>query len=208
MSGDLQQNVTNYPYHATVPPSTVPPVPHNQTAAPRDCVIPPSSQIPQDNLFQVPLPPTAYPTYREAPHTSYPQQYGSLTSNDNAAPVHRAPYPLEQPTNIAPAPARGLAHATAYGPPSLDIPFRGVAENVPVPLGVYTNGAMQDFNDAGYNPAVLGTLMANIYRDLAVRFINNPQSTIVMMRMESPQNSTGRSKVTIELEVIDLARRG
>jgi hypothetical protein len=67
---------------------------------------------------------------------------------------------------------------------------------------------MQDFNDAGYNPAVLGTLMANIYRDLAVRFINNPQSTIVMMRMESPQNSTGRSKVTIELEVIDMARRG
>jgi len=83
-----------------------------------------------------------------------------------------------------------------------------VVENVPAPSGGYINGAIQDFNDAGYNPAVPETSMANIYRDLALRFINNPQSTIVTMRMESPQNSAGRSKVTIELEIVDMARRG
>jgi hypothetical protein len=44
--------------------------------------------------------------------------------------------------------------------------------------------------------------MANIYRDLAVRFINNPQSNIIVIRMES---STGRSKVMIELEIADAA---
>jgi hypothetical protein len=40
--------------------------------------------------------------------------------------------------------------------------------------------------------------MANIYRDLAERFINNPQSNIVIIRMES---SAGRSRVMIELEI-------
>ena len=44
--------------------------------------------------------------------------------------------------------------------------------------------------------------MANIYRDLAVRFINNPQSHIIVIRMES---STGRSRVMIELEIADAA---
>ena len=46
--------------------------------------------------------------------------------------------------------------------------------------------------------------MANIYRDLSVRFINSPQSNIIMIRMESLPNNTGRSRVTIELEVVDV----
>jgi hypothetical protein len=41
--------------------------------------------------------------------------------------------------------------------------------------------------------------MANIYRDLAVRFVNDPQSNITIIRMAS---SEGRSKVTIELEIL------
>jgi hypothetical protein len=44
--------------------------------------------------------------------------------------------------------------------------------------------------------------MANIYRDLAVRFINNPQSNITMIRMES---KAGRSRVMVELEIVDAA---
>ena len=44
--------------------------------------------------------------------------------------------------------------------------------------------------------------MANLCRDLAVRFINDPQSNIIMIRMES---SAGRSRVTIELEIVDAA---
>jgi hypothetical protein len=44
--------------------------------------------------------------------------------------------------------------------------------------------------------------MANIYRDLAERLINNPQSSIVIIRMES---SAGRSRVMIELEIDDAA---
>jgi hypothetical protein len=50
--------------------------------------------------------------------------------------------------------------------------------------------------------------MAKIYRDLAAQFINSPQSNIVMMRMESPQNSAGRSRVTIEVEILEDAREG
>jgi hypothetical protein len=42
--------------------------------------------------------------------------------------------------------------------------------------------------------------MANIYRELATRFINDPQSNIIIMRMES---SVGRSRVTIELDIVD-----
>jgi hypothetical protein len=44
--------------------------------------------------------------------------------------------------------------------------------------------------------------MANIYRDLAVRLINNPQSNITMIRMES---NAGRSRVMVELEIVDAA---
>ncbi len=75
-------------------------------------------------------------------------------------------------------------------------------ENAPVPLGRLPN-ATQDFNhDAGYNPAVPGRLMTNVYRDLAVRFFNDPQSNIVAFRMES---SGGRSRVMIEFETVDAA---
>src|ERR1700748_74039 len=57
----------------SVPPSTVPPVPHHQNLF----QIPPSSEILPDNTFS--LPPVAYPTYREARH-SYPQHYAPVTS--------------------------------------------------------------------------------------------------------------------------------
>lgn len=45
--------------------------------------------------------------------------------------------------------------------------------------------------------------MANIYRDLSAQFINSPQSNITMVRMESLPNNPGRSRVTIELEIVD-----
>jgi hypothetical protein len=77
-----------------------------------------------------------------------------------------------------------------------------MAENIPVPSGRRLECARQDFNDAGYNPAVPGSSMANIYRDLALRLINDPQSKITIFNMES---SAGRSKVMIELEVDDAA---
>ena len=44
--------------------------------------------------------------------------------------------------------------------------------------------------------------MANINRDLAVRFVNDPRSNIVIIRIES---STGRSRVMIELDIVDSA---
>ena len=40
--------------------------------------------------------------------------------------------------------------------------------------------------------------MANIYRNLATQFINDPRSNITAMRMES---SAGHSKVVFELEI-------
>jgi hypothetical protein len=74
-----------------------------------------------------------------------------------------------------------------------------MAENTPGPSGRRPKRTRQDFvDDAGYNPAVQGTSMTNIYRDLAVRFINNPQSNVIVIRMES---SEGRSRVMIELEI-------
>jgi len=42
--------------------------------------------------------------------------------------------------------------------------------------------------------------MASIYRDLATHFINDPQSNIVIIRMES---NAGRSRVMIELDIVD-----
>jgi hypothetical protein len=77
-----------------------------------------------------------------------------------------------------------------------------MAENIPFPSGRRPKRARQDFNDTGYNPAVPGPSIANIYRDLAARFINDPQSDIIVVRMES---SAGRSRVTIELEIADAA---
>ena len=77
-----------------------------------------------------------------------------------------------------------------------------MAENTAVSSGRRLKRARQDFNNANSNPAVAGTSMANIYRDLAVRFINDPQSNITIIRMES---SAGRSRVVIELEIVDAA---
>lgn len=75
-----------------------------------------------------------------------------------------------------------------------------MAENTPVRPPKRNR---QDFNDVDDSPAaVLGTSMANIYRDLAVQFINNPRSNIIIIRMES---TAGRSRVTIELEIVDAA---
>ena len=76
-----------------------------------------------------------------------------------------------------------------------------MAENTPVPSGRPPQRTRQDFN-ASYSHDVPGTSMANIYRDLAVRFINDPQSNIIVIRMES---RTGRSSVMIELEMVDAA---
>ena len=76
-----------------------------------------------------------------------------------------------------------------------------MVENTPVPPGRPPKRTRQDLNDAtSYHRAVPGTSMANIYRDLATRFINDPQSNIVIIRMES---SAGRSRVMIELEIVD-----
>jgi hypothetical protein len=74
-----------------------------------------------------------------------------------------------------------------------------MAENTPVARLGY---ARQDFNDAGYNPAVPGSPMAKTYKDIAKRYINDPQSKIITFHMES---RTGRSKVMIELEIDDVA---
>ena len=76
-------------------------------------------------------------------------------------------------------------------------------ESTPAPSGRRLKRIKQDLDDAEYNnPAVPGTSMANTYRGLAMRFINDPQSNIVIIRMES---STGRSRVVIELEIADAA---
>jgi hypothetical protein len=77
----------------------------------------------------------------------------------------------------------------------------GIAENT-APSGRRPKRTRQDFDVAGYNPAVPGTSMANIYGDLAVWFINNPPSNIIIIRMES---IAGCSRVMIELEVDDAA---
>jgi hypothetical protein len=77
-----------------------------------------------------------------------------------------------------------------------------MAGNTTDSSGRHLKRARQDFNNANSNPAVAGTSMANIYRDLAVRFINDPQSNIIIIRMES---SAGRSRVVIELEIVDAA---
>ena len=73
-----------------------------------------------------------------------------------------------------------------------------MTENTPVPSGRPPKRARQDFSDAGYNPAIPGISMANINKDLAMRFVNDPNSKITVVRTES---SAGRSKVMIELEI-------
>lgn len=77
-----------------------------------------------------------------------------------------------------------------------------MAEDTPAPSesGRPPKCARQGFNDAGYNPAIPGISTASINRDLAMRFVNNPNLKITTVRMES---SAGRSKVMIELEIYD-----
>ena len=77
-----------------------------------------------------------------------------------------------------------------------------MAENPPAPSGRRPKRTRQEFNDTDYNPTVPGTSMTNIYRSLAVRFVNDPQSNIIIIRMES---GAGRSRVIIELEIVDDA---
>ena len=72
--------------------------------------------------------------------------------------------------------------------------------NTTVSSGRPPKRSRQDFNDAGYNPTIQGTSIANINKDLAVRFVNDPNSKITVVRTES---SAGRSKVMIELEIDD-----
>lgn len=73
-----------------------------------------------------------------------------------------------------------------------------IAENTPDPPRRRPKHSRQDFDDGCYNPTVPGTAMANIYRNLATQFINDPRSNITAMRMES---SAGHSKVVFELEI-------
>jgi len=75
--------------------------------------------------------------------------------------------------------------------------------NVPAPPEKGSKSTTHGFNDAGRNNAVPGISMANIYRDLSAQFINSPQSNVIMIRMESLPNNVGRSRVTIELEIVD-----
>lgn len=78
-------------------------------------------------------------------------------------------------------------------------------ENRPAPSEKSAKGATQDFNNASHNPTDPRILMTNVYRDLALRLLHSPQSNIVMMHMASPGNGSGRSRVTIELEIVDTA---
>ena len=75
-----------------------------------------------------------------------------------------------------------------------------MAENTSFPSGRPPKRARQDFNDAGHNPAIQGTSMANINKDLAMPFVSDPNSKITVVRTES---SAGRSKVMTELEIDD-----
>ena len=75
-----------------------------------------------------------------------------------------------------------------------------MTENTPAPSGSRPKRTRQDFSDAGYKPAITGASIANINKDLAVRFVNDPNSKITVVRTES---SARRSKVMIELEIDD-----
>lgn len=72
-----------------------------------------------------------------------------------------------------------------------------MAENTPVPSGTRSDHTKQDFHNARYNLTVPGTSMANILGDVAVRFVNDLRSNIIMIRMES---NAGRSRVMTELD--------
>jgi hypothetical protein len=134
---------------------------------------------------------------------------------DGATHVHhQIPHAPQLNDNIAPAQPCGAATATASRPPFLVCIFchpyflpskrptqdmsLNIAENTPDPPRRRPKRSRQDFDDGCYNPTVPGTSMANIYRNLATQFINDPRSNITAMRMES---SAGHSKVVFELEI-------
>lgn len=78
-----------------------------------------------------------------------------------------------------------------------------MVENTPVPSGRGSKRPRQDLNDADSNLAVPGASTANLYRYLAVRFVNDPQSKFIKLSMM--ESSAGRSRVMIELEIVDTA---
>ncbi|KAH9999525.1 hypothetical protein BJV77DRAFT_977728, partial [Russula vinacea] len=202
MSEEQQQSLKEHSYDVITSPDTVPPGPHNQAWMSRDYAIHPAPEI---SIFGPP--PAGQPAYCEPQRVGYHAQYHvPITASDSATRIYHhtpcAPQSTNQLNNIVPAQPCGIATTTANVPPFRDIPFGGGAENISIPSGGRTKRTRQDFNDADYNSAVPGISMANIYRDLAVRFINNPQSNITMIRMES---KAGRSRVMVELEIVDAA---
>jgi hypothetical protein len=78
-----------------------------------------------------------------------------------------------------------------------------VSENAPATWERSAREATQDFNATDY--IVPGILMTRVCRDLAIQFIHSPQSNIVMMHIASLGVNSGRSKVTIELDIVDAA---
>ncbi|KAH9990694.1 hypothetical protein BJV77DRAFT_600369 [Russula vinacea] len=195
MSDEQQQSLREYSYEVIAFPNAVPPVPHNQATMPREH---PAPDISQDSIFMPPV------TVAPAAHLAYPHRmgyaphYGPIPPWDGATHVHhQTPHAPQFNDNIAPAQPCGAVTATASRPPFSDMSLN-IAENTPDPPRRRPKRSRQDFDDGCYNPTVPGTSMANIYRNLATRFINDPRSNITAMRMES---SAGHSKVVFELEI-------
>ncbi|KAH9957485.1 hypothetical protein BGW80DRAFT_1257232 [Lactifluus volemus] len=139
----------------------------------------------QDRIFT--LPPPTNPPYG-ASRPVYSQDYEYIP------PVHRATDSthLSMPFNdVVPSQPGGRAHGAVYGPPF-------PSENPPATSERSARAATRHFNNIDHNPVVPSIMMTNMYRDLAIEFIQSPQSNIVMMHMAS---AAGRVKVTIELEI-------
>jgi hypothetical protein len=96
--------------------------------------------------------------------------------------------------DVVPSHPGGREHGATYGPPF-------PSENAPATSERGARAATQHFNNTDHNPVVPSIMMTNIYRDLAIQFIQSPQSNIVMMHMASAGISSSRVKVTIELEI-------
>ncbi|KAH9970605.1 hypothetical protein BGW80DRAFT_1253896 [Lactifluus volemus] len=202
MSDEPLQSVGNYPYEGVAPSNAVPPAPCNYTGVHRDCAIPAMSDTYRDHIF-----PTAPATY-DASRAANPQFYERPPASDGATYIPRATsfmQPAMPSNDVVPSHPGGLANVAAYGPPPLNVQFDGVPENAPATLERSARGATQHFNITDHNPVVPSIMMTNIYRDLAIEFIHSPQSNIVMMHMASAGISSGRVKVTIELEIYGAA---
>jgi hypothetical protein len=164
-----------------------------------------------DTYQDLPLPPPTYgasrPVYSQyyerlppvSPFTGYlsDPRIRVLLQDGGVAQVHRttaSTHPAIPSNDLVSSHPGGLAHVAAYGLPSL-------LENAPATSERGARGATQHFNNTDHNPVVPSIMMTNIYRDLAIQFIRSPQSNIVMMHMASAGISSGRVKVTIELEI-------